>query len=379
MDMELTEEQQRLMDTARKFLENESPLRVARDEETTDAGFSPETWKKMAQLGWLGLPFPEEYSGFGLRNVDLCILAKELGRAIWPGPFITSVALSGTAIARAGTHEQKAEMLPRIAGGQTIVAFALQEESTYCDPRGIKARAVAIDGGYAINGTKMFVEFASSADYFLVPARTAGEAPAAGGITAFLVDARSPGITLQPLSTMARDRQFRVTFEDARVTGRDILGAIGEGWPALEKSIEIGAVTLSAYMVGASERIHGMAVEFAKQRVQYDRPIGSFQSIQHYLAQSITEIIGADTMTLYAAWSLDRGLPSREIVAKAKALAGDTFRSASALGAQIYGGIGFNEDVDTTLFLRRGKQAQLSLGDTGYWEDVIATELLGEA
>lgn len=379
MDMELTEEQQRLIETARKFLKNESPLKAARKEETTEAGFSPTLWKRMAELGWLGLPFPEQYGGFELGNVDLSILAKELGRAICPSPFIPSIVLSGTAIALGGSEDQKAELLPRMAGGQTVVAFALQEESRYWDPRGIKSRATAVDGGYAINSAKMFVDFAGSADYFLVPARMSGEPPSGAGITIFLVDARAPGITLQPLSTMARDRQFRVTFEDVRAGTADVVGAVGEAWPVLEKAILSGAVTLSAYMVGASERIHEMAVEFAKQRVQYDRPIGSFQSIQHYLAQSITEIIGADTMILYAAWRLDQGLPSREIVAKAKALAGDTFRSASALGAQIYGGIGFNEDADTTLFLRRGKQAQHSLGDTGYWEDVIAEELLGEA
>ncbi|HET9477096.1 MAG TPA: acyl-CoA dehydrogenase family protein [Dehalococcoidia bacterium] len=378
MDMELTEAQQRLMETARRFLQNECPPKAVREQESTEAGFSPELWKKMAELGWLGLSFPEQYGGLGLGKVDLCILARELGRAICPSPFISSVVLAAGTIALAGSDEQKSELLPRIAGGQAVVAFAFQEESVYWDPRGIKTRAAALDGGYAINGTKMFVEYANSADYFLVPARTSGDGDS-GGITIFLVDGRAPGIKLQPLATMARDRQFRVTFEDVRAAATDAVGVIGEGWPVLEKAILSGAVTLSAYMVGASERIHEMAVEFAKQRVQYDRPIGSFQSIQHYLAQSITEIIGADTMTLYAAWSLDQGLASREIVAKAKALAGDTFKSASALGAQIYGGIGFNEDVDTTLFLRRGKQAQHSLGDTGYWEDMIATELLGEA
>ena len=379
MDMELTEAQQRLMETARRFLQNECPPKAVREEETTEAGFSPELWKKMAELGWLGLSLPEQYGGLGLGYVDLCILARELGRAICPSPFIPSVVLAAGAIAQAGSDKQKSEILPRIAGGQAVVAFAFQEESVFWDPRGLKTRATALDGGYSINGTKMFVEYANSADYFLVPARTSGEPPSAAGITIILVDARAPGIKLQPLSTMARDRQFRVTFEDVRAAATDVVGVIGEGWPALEKTIQSGAITLSAYMVGASERIHEMAVEFAKQRVQYDRPIGSFQSIQHYLAQSITEIIGADTMTIYAAWSLDQGLPSREIVAKAKALAGDTFKSTSALGAQIYGGIGFNEDVDTTLFLRRGKQAQHSLGDTGYWEDMIATELLGEA
>src|SRR5574341_1986768 len=153
MDMELTEAQQHLMETARKFLQKECPPNAVREEETTEAGFSPELWRKMAELGWLGLSFPEQHGGFGLGQVDLCILARELGRAICPSPFIPSIVLAGGVIAHAGSERQKSELLPRIAGGQAVVAFAFQEESVYWDPRGIKTRAAALDGGYAINGT----------------------------------------------------------------------------------------------------------------------------------------------------------------------------------------------------------------------------------
>ncbi len=376
MDMNFTEQQQQLADTARRFLENECPLTDVREQESTDTGFSLSLWRKMADLGWLGLPYPEQYGGYGLGHIDLVVLAKELGRALCPSPFIPTVVLGGGAICAAGTEQQKQHYLPRIAGGQAVIAFALQEQSRYIDPRGIKTRAAESGDGYVLNGTKMSVEFANSADRLLVVARTSGEAPATDGITMFLVDARSPGITLTPLGTLARDRQHKVSLQDVRVPRSDVLGPADGAWPVLEKAIQGGVVAFAAYMVGASERIHGLAVEFAKQRVQFDRPIGSFQAIQHYLAQSITEIIGADTMTYYSAWSLDEGLPSLAIVARAKVLAGDTYKSTSALGAQIYGGIGFNEDVDTTLFLRRGKQAQLSMGDSGYWEDVIAEEIL---
>jgi alkylation response protein AidB-like acyl-CoA dehydrogenase len=379
MDMELSEQQQTLIDTARRFMENECPLSAVREQEDTETGFSLELWQKMAQLGWLGLPFPEQYGGYGLGNADLALLSKEMGRSLCPSPYIPSVVLAGGAILAAGSEEQKSNYLQRIGSGQTVVAFALQEQSPYWDPRGVGCRATATRDGWALNGTKMFVEYANAADRILVVARTSGEKPSKEGITMFLVDARAPGVTLTSLGTLARDRQFRVVLEGVQVSKADVVGPVGGAWPLLEPVIQSGIVAFSAYMVGASERIHAMATEFAKNRVQFGRPIGSFQAIQHYLAQSITEIIGADTMTLYAAWSLDEGEPAREIVAKAKALAGDTYKSVSALGAQIYGGVGFNEDVDTTLFLRRGKQAQLSMGDTGYWEDVIAEELLGEA
>jgi len=376
MDMEFSEEQLKLIDTARRFLEKESPLSAAREHESTETGFSLDLWQKMATLGWLGLPFPEEFGGYGMGVVDLVCLTKELGRVLCPSPYIPTVVLAGGAILAAGNEDQKRTYLPRIAGGQLVIAFALQEASRYYDPRGISTRATAAGDGYVLNGTKMFVEFANAADRILVVARTSGAPPSSDGITMCLVDAKAPGITMRPLGTMARDKQFEVRFQDVRVPREDVLGPVGGAWPLLEGVIQRGVVAFAGYMIGASEKIHSMAVEFAKQRVQFDRPIGSFQAIQHYLAQSITEIIGADTMTFYSAWSLDEGLPSREIVAKVKSLAGDTYKNVSALGAQIYGGIGFNEDVDTTLFLRRGKQAQLAMGDTGYWEDIIAEELL---
>jgi alkylation response protein AidB-like acyl-CoA dehydrogenase len=377
--MELTEQQQHLVDTARRFMENECPLSSVREQEDTETGFSLELWQKMAELGWLGLPFPEQYGGYGLGNADLALLSKEMGRSLCPSPYIPSVVLAGGAILAAGSDEQKSNYLPRIASGQTVVAFAIQEQTPYWDPRGVGSRATETADGWALNGSKMFVEYANAADRILVVARTSGEKPSKDGITMFLVDASAPGVSMRSLGTLARDRQFRIDLAGVPVWKDDVVGPLGGAWPVLERVIQSGIVAFSAYNVGASERIHAKATEFAKNRVQFGRPIGSFQAIQHYLAQSITEIIGADTMTLYAAWCLDEGEPAREIVAKAKALAGDTYKSTSAVGAQIYGGIGFNEDVDTTLFLRRGKQAQLSMGDTGYWEDVIAEELLGEA
>jgi alkylation response protein AidB-like acyl-CoA dehydrogenase len=377
--MELTEQQQHLIDTARRFMENECPLSAVREQEETETGFSLELWQKMAELGWLGLPFPEQYGGYGLGNADLALLSKEMGRSLCPSPYIPSVVLAGGAILATGSDEQKSNYLPRIASGQTVIAFAIQEQTPYWDPRGVGCRATETADGWGLNGTKMFVEYANAADRVLVVARTSGEKPSKDGLTMFLVDARAPGLTMRSLGTLARDRQFRIDLAGVQASKDDVVGPVGGAWPVLERVIQSGIVAFSAYNVGASERIHAMATEFAKNRVQFGRPIGSFQAIQHYLAQSITEIIGADTMTLYAAWCLDEGEPAREIVAKAKALAGDTYKSTSAVGAQIYGGIGFNEDVDTTLFLRRGKQAQLSMGDTGYWEDVIAEELLGEA
>ena len=376
MDMEFTEEQQALQTTARSFLSTECPLSVAREMESSEDGFSRELWKKMADLGWLGLTHSEDVGGAGMGSVELVVLAKELGRTLCPSPYVQTVILAGGAIAAAASNEQQQRLLPAIISGEMVIAFALQEENAYYDARSVSATATKDSDGYVLNGTKMFVEFASAADRVLVVARTAGEPPANDGLAMFLVDPNDVNIQLEPLNTMARDRQFQMKLDGVKVAPEDVIGTPGEAWDALEGVIERGVVALCGYMVGASESIHATTTAFAKERIQFDRPIGSFQAIQHYLALSITEILAADTTVFYAAWTLDEGEPSREIVAKAKAFAGDTFRKASDLGAQIHGGIGYDESMDTTLFLRRGKQYQLSMGGTGFWEDIIAEEIL---
>jgi alkylation response protein AidB-like acyl-CoA dehydrogenase len=307
--------------------------------------------------------------------VEAAVLLKELGRGLAPSPLIPTSVIAASAITAAGTDAQRSALLPRIASGDMVIAFAMQEGRAY-DAAGVSMSATAGADGFTLHGEKRFVEYAATADRLLVVARTSGAAVSSTGVTMFLVDAATPGLRMRPLGTMARDRQYDVSFDGVFVPAADVVGPEGGGWPLLEPAVFRGVVGFCAYMVGASERIHAMATEFAKQRIQFDRPIGSFQAIQHYLAQSITEITSADTMTLHAAWSLDEGLASRAMIAKTKICAGDTCKQTSALGAQIFGGIGFNEDVDTTLFLRRGKQYQLSMGDSGYWADALAAELL---
>jgi alkylation response protein AidB-like acyl-CoA dehydrogenase len=330
----------------------------------------------MADLGWLSLPLPAEQGGAGMGTVDLVVLAKELGRALCPSPYIPGVVFSGGAIARAGTPEQQGTYLPRIMAGELVVAFALQEASGRMDPGGVATRAEADGDGFVLHGEKMFIEFAGAADYLLVIARTAGEPPALEGLTLFLVPRDTPGITMESLPTMARDRQYLVRLDGVRVPREQVLGGVGDAWTSLEGVVQRGMVAFSAYLVGAAERMHEMATDYAKDRVQFGRPIGSFQLIQGYLAQLITEIWGAETLVYYAGACLDDGEPAREVIAKAKAFAGDCLKRTTDVGSQIFGGIGYMEDMDNTLFLRRGKQYQLAMGDTGYWEDIIAEEIL---
>ena len=375
MDMRLTSEQLMLQQAARDFLADQCPPSVVRELEQSPIGYSREMWKQMGDLGWLGLPLPEEYGGMGGSNVDLALLNKELGRVLCPSPYIPTAVIAGTLIAEAGSEEQKRKYLPKIADGELVVAFAFLEEGGRYDARSVQLTAQKNSHSWSMSGRKTFVEFAPGADEILVVARlpnTQGE----DGLATFLVDAKSANVSCQPVVTLAKDSQAHVLLDGLVVPEERVLGKPGKAWPSLQKALDRGIVAFCAQMVGAAEQAHEISVEYAKNRVQFGRPIGSFQAIQHYLAQGIIEITGADTMTLYSAWCLDEGLPSREVLAKTKAFVGDTFRQAGFYASQIYGGLGSISEVDVTLYLRRAKQWQLMMGDSGLYEEIVAEEIL---
>ncbi len=376
MDMELSQEQEMLRKSAQDFLARECPTTVVRKLEESPLGYSPDMWKKMADLGWLGIPFPDTYGGLGGSAIDLVVLNKELGRAICPSPYLSTVVLSGGAILAAGSDAQKRDILPKIVEGKAIVAFAFQEPSRYYDPRGISTTANKQGTGWVISGSKMFIEFDENANYYLVTARTSKTADVNKGLTMFLVDAKAAGISRTRLLTMARDPESEIKFNNVAVPASAVVGEVGNAWSVLEKVIDKGIVTFAGYMVGSSEKIHQMAIEYSKTRVQFGRPIGAFQSIQHYMAQNITEIFAADSFTYYTAWAVDSGNATKELIAKCKAFVGDTYRNSGFIGTQIFGGIGTAVESDTTLFLRRCKQAQLQMGDSGFYEDIVAAEIL---
>jgi alkylation response protein AidB-like acyl-CoA dehydrogenase len=376
MDMELRDEQRQLVATARRLMQSECPPDVVRELENSDLGFSANMWQRMAELGWLGLPISSEYGGFDLGVLDLVLLTKELGRALFPSPYISTVIVGAGAIGAAGTDEQKATFLPQIIAGEMVIAFAFQEADRSYDYRSVTTRAAPTNGGWVLTGRKLFVEFAEAADALLVVARTGGAPGVSHGLTMFLVDPKNPNVKVRHMPTMARDRQYEVTFEGLSVPDDAVIGAVSDAWPVLEKIIQRGALAFCGYLIGAAEKMHEMATDYAKNRVQFGRPIGSFQLIQSYLAQLIIEIFGAETLTYFAAWTLDHGRPSRALVAKTKAFVGDTLKRSTDVGSQVFGGIGYIEGVDSTLYLRRGKQYQLSFGATPYWEEIVAEELL---
>jgi alkylation response protein AidB-like acyl-CoA dehydrogenase len=371
----LSEEQEMLKKSARDFLTDKCPSKSVKDMEKSEKGYSPELWREMVGLGWMGLAFPEKYGGTDMKFLDLAILLEEMGHAALPGPFFSSVVLGGLTILDAGSDEQKQKYLPMIAGGEAIFTLALTESSARYEPASIKTKATSDGDVYVISGTKMFVPDAHIADYLLCIARTDARARGDRGITVFIVDAHSSGISYSVLKTIANDKLCEVVFDRVRVPGENILGRLGQGWSVIQRVLERASIAKCCETIGAMQRTLDMTVEYAKTRKQFNRPIGSLQVIQHYCANMATDVDGSRFSTYQAAWRLSEGLPAAREVAIAKAWIGEAFGRVSTLAHQIHGAIGCTIDHDLQFYTKRGKAAELTYGDGDFYREIVAREM----
>ena len=371
MDLGLDEQQEMLKNFARDFLEKECPESLVREMEEDDQGYSPDLWKKMAEQGWMGLTIPEDQGGAGMSLCELVVLLEEFGRALVPGPFISTVVLGAVPIMEAGTDEQKAQYLPKIAAGDVIMTMALTEPSAKWTADGVTLEAKKDGGDYVLNGTKLFVPDAHVTDHMVVVARTGGKGE--DGITLFIVDSKSDGIKFEQLKTIAADKQSEVIFENVKVPAANILGSEGKGWEIVEKVSRVATVAACAYLVGLSQMDFDTTLNYAKERVQFGRPIGSFQAIQHKLADAIIDVDGSRFITYKAAWSLTEGEDDTDLmISMAKAWASDASRRVVAHGQQIHGGIGFTKEYKIQLYFRRQKWMELMWGDADYHREKVA-------
>ncbi len=375
MDLGLNEEQEMLKKSARDFLQKECSKRLVRQLDESDEGYSSELWRKMAGLGWMGLVFPEKYEGSGRNFLDLAILLEEMGYNIVPGPFFSTIVLGGLTILAAGSEEQKMEFLPKIARGELILSLALTETSASYDAASIETTATNRDGGYVIKGTKLFVLNANIADYILCVARTKQAKNSENGITLFLVDAKSSGVRCTLLRTLARDKQCEVVFDNVTVSENSIVGELDKGWPIVKGILQRATVAKCAEMAGGAQAALDMAVNYAKERVQFGRPIGSFQAIQHYCANMVTDVTGSRFITYKAAWKVSEGLPAAADVATAKAWTSEAYGRVALLAHQIFGAIGFTMDHDIHLYYRQAKAGEIIFGDANFQRAIVAREL----
>jgi len=373
MDFNLSEQQELLKKSARDFLTKECPPKLVKEMTSDEKGYPPELWNKMAELGWMGLPIPEEFDGAGASFFDLFVLLEEMGRACLPGPFFSSIVYGGLALQEAGSQAQKAELLPQVAEGKLILTVALTEGSGRYEPKFINTKAESKNGGYSLTGRKVFVPDAHVADYIIVAARTSA---ALEGITLFLVDSKSTGITCNKLPTLAGDKQFEVVLDNVAVPKENVLGEVDKGWDYIKKTLEKVTVCKCAEMLGGAQRSLDMAIDYAKERVQFGRPIGSFQVIQFYCVDMATAVDGCRYIAYRAAWELDEGIPCSRDISIAKAWISDAYREVVSKSNQVHASISYTEDHDLPLYFKRAKTYQVWFGDAEYHRELIAQHVL---
>ena len=361
MDVLPNEEEQMVKNLAREFLEAESPPRLARDMEKDEQGYPPELWNKMAQLGWFGMSIPEAYGGQGLPLTYLALILEEVGRCIAPVPFHSTVVPALT-IASDGTEDQRQEVLPRVSQGNLIMTWAFQEQDPRLLPEAVNVQAVSDGDSYIISGTKMFVDNFNVSEKCLLACRTAPASTDNQGITLFLVNTNTPGITHTPLVTLAKDKQSRVEFNQVRVSKSNLVGELNQGWPIAQTMLDQATVLLCAQMVGAARKDIEMAIEYAKNRVAFGRPIGAFQSVQHMCADMTIWVDGAQLLTYEALWKMDQGLPASIEVSQAKAFSNDKCQAAVRSSQVLHGGMGFMMEFDLHLWYRRVTAWTMRLG-----------------
>jgi alkylation response protein AidB-like acyl-CoA dehydrogenase len=376
MDLDFSEEQEILRDTVRNICERYATVPVIREMEDHPVGYPEELWKQLGELGLLGLLLPEEYGGAGMTMLDAAIVYEELGRSLAPTPHFVSAVLGASALLVAGNDEQKKETLPKVATGEAILTPAWLEPDNGYGPKGVQMQAKLNGNEYVLNGVKRHVLFAKAATHLLVPVRTGtGEQD----IDLLLVDPTSAGIELTQQKTLASDTQYKVEFKDVRVPVSARIGATRSGWATWNTVMHDGIILAAAQAIGGADRALEMTVAYSKERTQFDKPLGAFQALSHYMADASTTVDGGKTLVYEAAWARSNGKPIQRLAPMAKLFACQTYRDVTAMAEQIHGGMGFTIEYDIQLYFRRAKQLQLSWWDSRYLEELIASDVLDGA
>ncbi|SEF13805.1 Acyl-CoA dehydrogenase [Burkholderia sp. WP9] len=372
----LDDEQEMIRDAARAFLRGECSTKLVREMERDPKGYPPALWHKAAELGWQGLCLPETYGGSAMPLVYLGLVLQEIGRAVAPLPLLSTVVAALT-IARDGSDSQRDAILPAVARGEKLLTWAVVENGAYCSPTAVHTTARREGDDFVINGSKLFVDNFVSADACLVACRTSGDASrGAEGLSLFLVDTVSAGITHRALVTTAKDQQSEVVFKDVRVPVGQCIGALDQGWPVVEAMLDVATALLCAQMLGAARKDAEMAIEYAKMREAFGQPIGAFQSVQHMCADMIIWIDGGELLTYEALWKMDQGLPHTVEVSQAKAFCNEKCEAVVRNAQVIHGGIGFMMEFDLHLWFRRVSAWTMRLGTTHEHRARIAHALL---
>ena len=369
MNFDFSEDQKMLKDQARKFLAEKCPTKAVRAILDSDVSYDKALWKQIAEMGWLGTVIPEEFGGLGLGHLELCVIAEELGRAIAPVPFASTVYLATEALLLAGSEAQKKKYLPKLASGEWIGTFAIAEGSQPPSPKTIKA---VLKGG-KLDGLKVPVPDGDIADFSIVLAR-GGEGQGERSMSLAIVDLRSAGVERRVVKTVDPSRsQAEITFKGVMV---EALGAVGDGWDLTKRVLDRAAILMAFEQVGGADACLVMAKDYALNRYAFGRQIASFQAIKHKLADMYVMNELARSNAYFGAWALSTNAPDLpEAASGARISATDAFHNASKENIQTHGGMGFTWELDCHLFYRRSKTLGLALGASRVWKDRLVNHL----
>ena len=372
MQLVLTEDQELLAKTAADWVAERSPVRRVRElRDANDSdGFSREIWREMAELGWVGIPFPESCGGADLGLAEFVVVLEALGRSLAPEPFLSSVLLGGGALVAAGSAEQRDTWLPAVAAGERLLTLAYQEPRSRYDLRCVSTRAERDGEGWRITGEKIQVPDGTAADALVVTARTAGDDDAADGITLFLVPGTAEGLTRERQSRIDSRGAALVKLEGVQVGSSDVVGEVNRGGDLLERVIDAATVGLCAEMLGSMSEAFDRTLEYLKVRTQFGVPIGSFQALKHRAAEQFIEIELCRSAVMAAARAIDDGSEeSAKLVSLAKARCSDSAMLVAHEAIQMHGGIGMTDEHEIGFFVKRARVAELTFGDAAYHRD----------
>ncbi len=374
MDITLNKTQQNIIKEARRFLKKECPPDYIQAMSCDEVGFSDELWDKMKTMDWMAMRVPEAYGGMGMEQIDMSLLLEEMGRAVVPGPFFSTAVLAAEIILAAGTETQKVQYLGDIADGQIKATLALHEPEGGIDPTYIRILAESNGDDFIISGTKLFVPDAHLADIVVVPVLTRASKNPTDAISVFILNVYEKGLSISRLPTLDGTRKLSaITFDRVRLPKNAVLGELNQGFTPLMNALQRAQVGLVAESVGGAQRAMEIATEYAKVRVQYNRPIGSFQAVKHMCAQMYSDAESARSMLYWASWAQDHGDDAEAAMAasSAKSYCTEAYTKVASKGIQVLGGTGFTMDNEMHLYLKRAKANQAALGTPTYHRERV--------
>ena len=376
LDLKLNESEQIIRKSALDFLKRDAPKEVVQVLQETDTGITNELWKTVVDMGWMGIIIPEEYGGVGSTLTSAGVLFEALGTGPLPGPYFSSGILGSSIVLEVASEEQKQSILPEVAEGRIILALALTEESYRWEPDAVHMSAEEKDGDYILNGKKLFVMDAEAATHLIVVARTKKESDPSKGITVFLVDKKTPGLSVRCLPGFLSDRSFEVKLDSVIVPKSAVLGNVGEGWAPLKKGMDRAIPVICAYNAGACQALFDATMDYARTRIQFSQPIGRFQRVQDLIIEMIDHMDAAKWSTYECLWKLDNEKPAQESIHLAKAISSEAYWQVTNLAIKVFSGISYSREHYVSFHVKASRVLYNFLGEPTYHRQKLAELVL---